>query len=114
MISAFIGLVLSLVIIVFARITRFERDVSFYPTVLMVIALAFYAIAILGAYKSLTLVGLGIAAHGAYDVTHMLYLTNSVSPTWWPSFCAVIDMVLGFWVVYLSKRQPLQAKEHAI
>nr|WP_136252409.1 DUF6010 family protein [Ningiella ruwaisensis] len=135
MISIFIGLVLSLLIIVFAKLTRFEQDLSFYPTLLIVIAsyyvlfsviaghsilleafiaLAFFGIAILGAYKSLVIVGLGIVVHGAYDIIHAVYLNNSVSPSWWPAFCATVDIVLGSWVIYSCKkgRLQLQAKKH--
>lgn len=124
MISVFIGLAVSLSIIFFARITHFDRDKSFFPTVLIIIASyyvlfsimaghslaqellvasVFVILAIIGAFKSLTIVGMAIAAHGVYDLFHALYLNSTVAPIWWPSFCAAVDLVLGFWVIYLSK-----------
>lgn len=100
MFSIFLGIALSLTVIIFAKFSGFDRDKSFYPTILIVI----------GAYKSLAIVGAGIAAHGGYDIFHVFYLSNNVAPTWWAPFCATVDFVLGFWVIYLSKSRDLQVK----
>jgi hypothetical protein len=133
MISALIGLALSIVIIIFAKVTRFERDRSFFCTILIVIASyyvlfaviaersiirelivasAFVSIAILGSYKSLTIIGFGIVAHGIYDIFYMLYIKEIIAPIWWPSFCAALDIVMGLWVVYLSRSRVVQFKPH--
>lgn len=133
MFSIFLGFALSLTVIIFAKFSGFDRDKSFYPTILIVIAayyvlfaiisghsvlrelliaLVFLVIAVFGAYKSLAIVGAGIAAHGGYDIFHVFYLSNNVAPIWWASFCATVDFVLGFWVIYLSKSRDLQVKKH--
>lgn len=135
MFSTFIGLVLSLSVIIFAKFSGFDRDKSFYPTILIVIAAyyvlfaiisghsvlrelliasVFLVIAVFGAHKSLAIVGAGIAAHGGYDIFHVIYFSKHVAPTWWAPFCASVDFVLGFWVIYLAKNRDLQIKKHSI
>ena len=109
-----------------ARFTRFDKDRSFYSTVLviiasyyvlfavldgsahalaweLVIAVAFSAVAIIGALVVPTLVGIGIIAHGLFDLVHDVFITNSGVPSWWPSFCGSIDVLLGLWVVLLTR-----------
>ncbi|MDC0435209.1 hypothetical protein OAM69_06185 [bacterium] len=106
-----------------AKITRFDRDASFYPSILifiasfyvlfavmeghsvyreLLIASMFFVTAIFGAYKSLFIVGLGIIAHGVYDIIHVIVFSQNVAPIWWPSFCAAVDLALGLWVIYLA------------
>ncbi|MBF7072310.1 hypothetical protein ISG33_02690 [Glaciecola sp. MH2013] len=121
-----IGIVLSLLLIFSAKFTRFDRDVSFYPSILIFIAsfyilfavmaghsivretsiaFVFILFALYGAYKSLFVVGLAIALHGVYDILHYLQFTETVAPSWWAPFCAAVDFVVGIWVMYLSKKQ---------
>jgi len=135
MFSASIGFALSLAVAFLARVTRFDRDSSFYPSILIFIAsfyilfavlaghsiyrelsiaLAFSCVAIFGAYKSLLIVGLGIVAHGIYDIFQVTVFSNNVAPMWWPSFCGVVDLALGLWVIYLSKSRQVQVKQHVV
>ena len=135
MVSGFIGIALSFAIAVLAKITRFDRDISFYPSILifiasfyilfavmaghsvyreLLIASTFFATAILGAYKSLFIVGLGIVAHGVYDIFHVIVFNQSVAPIWWSSFCGTVDLVLGLWVIYLARIREQQVKKHGI
>lgn len=69
----------------------------------LVIAIVFSTVAILGALFFPTLVGIGIVAHGVFDLVHDSIIENAGVPTWWPNFCASIDVLLGFWVVVLSR-----------
>lgn len=131
MLAACIGIVLSLFIIFSAKFTRFDRDVSFYPSILIFIAsfyilfavmaghsivresfiaFIFILLALYGAYKSLFVIGLAIMLHGAYDILHIFQFKESVAPTWWAPFCAAVDFVIGIWVTYLSKKQVMQVK----
>ena len=133
MVSIFIGFALSLAIAVLAKITHFDRDTSFYPSILvfiasfyvlfavmaghsvyreLLIASTFFTAAILGAYKSLFIVGLGIIAHGLYDIFHVIVFSQNVAPIWWPSFCGAVDLTLGLWVIYLAKCREQQLKQH--
>ena len=128
MIPVVVGILLAVGIAALAKFTRFEEDRSFYSTVLviiasyyvlfavlggsgqalgweLVIAVAFSTVAIIGALFLPTLVGAGIIAHGLFDLVHDGLIENSGVPAWWPSFCASIDVLLGLWVVILTRSQ---------
>ena len=66
-----IGIVLSVGVALFARSVGFDRDRAFYPTVMIVIALA---------------------GHGVFDALHGHLLENSGVPVWWPAFCLAFDL----------------------
>lgn len=124
-----VGLLLAVGVAALARFTRFDRDRSFYPTVLMIIAsyyvlfavmggssralgwelavaLAFSTIAIIGALHAPVLVGVGIMAHGLFDLVHDGLVENAGVPTWWPGFCGSVDVLLGLWVIGLCRARP--------
>jgi len=119
-----VGVLLAIAIAVLAKFTRFDEERSFYSTVLviiasyyvlfavlggsrhalvweLVIAVAFSTVAILGALFLPTLVGIGIIAHGLFDLVHDSIIENVGVPIWWPTFCGSIDVLLGLWVVSL-------------
>ncbi len=121
-----VGVLLAIAIAALAKFTRFDEDRSFYATVLVIVAsyyvlfavlggsshalvwelavaFAFSTVAIAGALFFPTLVGAGIMAHGLFDVGHDLIIDNSGVPAWWPTFCASIDIVLGLWVIGLTR-----------
>ena len=123
LVPVLIGVTCAFAIAVSGRVTRFEHDRSFYPTLLIVIAsyyllfavmaeqaileesaglAVFSAIALIGALKAPWLVGLGIVLHGAFDLLHPQLIENAGVPHWWPAFCAAVDFVLGAWVIYLA------------
>jgi hypothetical protein len=124
-----IGLLLAVGIATLARFTRFDEDRSFYSTILviiasyyvlfavlggsrhalgweLVIAVVFSTVAIIGALVLPALVGIGIIAHGLFDLVHDVLITNSGVPTWWPSFCGSIDVLLGLWVLLSTRSTP--------
>lgn len=126
MMPVVIGVLSAVAIAAFARSMRFDQDRSFYPTVLVVIAayyilfavmggsslalvwelaaaVAFSTMAILGALYLPVLVGVGIVAHGLFDFVHHTMLENAGVPNWWPGFCGSLDVVLGLWVISLSR-----------
>ncbi|HKY73203.1 MAG TPA: DUF6010 family protein [Nitrospira sp.] len=126
MIPIVVGVLLAIAIAALAKFTRFDEDRSFYSTVLviiasyyvlfavlggsghaliweLVIAVAFSIVAIVGALLLPTLVGIGIVAHGFFDLVHDGIIENSGVPTWWPSFCGSIDVLLGLWVITLAR-----------
>jgi hypothetical protein len=49
------------------------------------------------------LVGIGIIAHGLFDLVHDSVIENAGVPAWWPIFCGSIDIVLGLWVMILIR-----------
>ncbi len=133
MVPVIVGLLLAVGIAALAKLTRFDEDRSFYSTVLiiiasyyvlfalldssthalvseLVIAVAFSTVAIIGALFLPTLVGIGIIAHGLFDLVHDGLIENSGVPSWWPSFCGSIDVLLGIWVVFLTRFRVAKVK----
>lgn len=133
LIPVVVGVLLAIGIAALAKFTRFDEDRSFYSTVLviiasyyvlfavlggsglalvweLVIAVAFSTAAIIGALFLPTLVGTGIIAHGLFDFVHDAIIENSGVPNWWPSFCGSIDVVLGLWVIILTRSRLTKEK----
>lgn len=123
MIPLLLGAGLAIVLAIAAKVTRFDQDRSFYPTVLIVIAAyyvlfafmsgeaivvevfvasAFTIAAVAGGIKWPVLTGIAIVMHGVFDFLHPTIITNGGVPEWWPWFCAGVDLVLGTWVILLS------------
>lgn len=113
-----IGLMLSLVVAGSATIAGFDRDRSFYPTVLIVIAsyyvlfavmgasaqtlvteilvaIGFLLLAVVGFRRNLWLVVVAIVGHGLFDFVHHSFIENPGVPRWWPGFCLAFDVVFG-------------------
>ena len=133
MIAVVVGILLAVGIGALGKFTRFDQDRSFYSTVLviiasyyvlfavldgssralvweLVIAVAFSAVAIIGALLLPTLVGIGITAHGLFDLVHNALIDNSGVPSWWPTFCGSIDVVLGLWVISMTRSRIRKGK----
>lgn len=131
-----VGIVLGVLIAVFARFTGFDRDRAFYPTALIVIAsyyalfavmggsmpalmlelvgiAVFVGIAIAGFKGSPWIVAAGIAGHGVFDFVRIGLIDNPGMPEWWPPFCASIDITIGVclaWLLYTGRlRTPASA-----
>ena len=126
MIPVVVGVLLAVGVAALGKFTRFDEDRSFYSTVLviiasyyvlfatlggsghalvweLVVAVGFSAVAIIGALYLPMLVGIGITAHGLFDLVHHVLIENPGVPTWWPSFCGSIDVALGLWVVTITR-----------
>ena len=126
MIPVVVGVLLAVGIAALAKFTRFDQDRSFYSTVLviiasyyvlfavldgsghalvweLVIAVTFSTVAIIGALFIPALVGIGIIAHGVFDLVHDVIIENPGVPAWWPNFCGSVDVFLGLWVVILTR-----------
>jgi len=120
-----VGALLAVAVAALGNVTRFDRDRSFYPTLLIIIAsyyilfglqggstsalvqevaiaTIFSAVALFGALRFPSLVGIGIAVHGLFDLVHHVIIQNPGVPSWWPGFCMSVDLILGFWVIGLS------------
>jgi hypothetical protein len=128
-----IGIALALIVACFARVTGFDRDRAFYPTVAIVIACyyvlfavmggsnlalvvetaamaAFALAAVIGFRSSLWLVVACLAAHGVFDVFHGLVVANPGVPGWWPGFCLTYDVVAAGFLAWLLWRSKLEHK----
>lgn len=115
MAAVVVGIVLSLVVVMFARGAGFDRERSFYPTVLIVTAsyyvlfavmagathavvaesivmTAFVAAAVAGFKSSRWIVVAGFVAHAALDSFHGAVIDNPGVPVYWPAFCLAFDV----------------------
>lgn len=127
MIAFIIGVALAVALIIFGKLTGYEKDRSFFPTLLIIIAsyyllfatltdsvstllieititLFFSVLAVWGSFRFPLLVGAGITLHGLFDFTYSHFYINTGVPVWWPAFCAGIDIPFGLWVMYFSYR----------
>ena len=123
-----IGAILGAGTCVFARLTGFDRERVFYPTILIVIATyyllfavmvhslqavttesllagLFLLVAVAGFKKNLWFVVAALAGHGVFDFFHHLFVENPGVPVWWPGFCLAFDVLAGgFLAVLLMTR----------
>jgi hypothetical protein len=119
-----IGLILSLAVAGFAAVVGFDRERTFYPTVLIVIASyyvlfaatgasrrtliveivvagGFLLVAVLGFKNNFWLIVAGLVGHGVFDFIHRFFIDNPGVPHWWPGFCLAFDALFG---VFLAVR----------
>jgi len=122
-----IGVILAVAVSLFARWVGFDRDRSFYPVVLVVIAVlydlfavmggsthallveslmgtVFIVAAVVGFKRDLRIVAVGLAAHGILDFFHGQIVTNPGVPVFWPPFCGAYDVTAGAILWWLSPR----------
>jgi len=127
-----IGMFLALGISIGATAIGFDQERSFYPTVLMVIALlyglfaimagsthalllellpgALFVIAAVTGFKTrLWWVVAGLIGHGLFDYVHGHFISNPGVPVFWPGFCGTYDIVAGGYLAFLLKRSRLGA-----
>ena len=116
-----VGFLLSLATVAFAAVIGFDRERSFYSTVLFVIATyyvlfavmggsrrtllieiaiasGFVLFAVLGFKGSLWLVAAGLIGHGVFDFLRPKFIANPGVPHWWPGFCLAFDVIFGGWL----------------
>ncbi|MBI2518614.1 MAG: hypothetical protein HYV95_17200 [Opitutae bacterium] len=130
-----IGIVLALVVFLFARLVRLDRDRAFYPTVLIVVAsyyglfaivggslvtlalesiaiVGFIALSVAGFKFSLWLVAAALFAHGIYDFFHGHLIANTGMPAWWPGFCMAYDVTASVCLAWLLRPAKTAATEN--
>jgi hypothetical protein len=129
-----IGITLALAVGAFARCIGLDRDRSFYPTVMIVIAslyvlfatigggspsvllaeiaigAGFIALTVAGFKRSLWLVVVALAGHGIFDFFHPHAFHNPGVPVWWPDFCMAYDVAAAVFLGWqLRQRTPAPA-----
>jgi hypothetical protein len=125
-VALLVGVLLPIVVGLFATIVGLDRDRAFYPTVMIVIALlyvlfaaiggatdalvleamagaVFVAAAVVGFQWSLWVAAIALAAHGLFDLVHGRLIANPGVPVWWPTFCSAYDVVAGAYLAGLLK-----------
>jgi len=72
----------------------------------VLVGLAFLAVAYIAykfkAFVTMLFLAFGYVMHAAYDLSHKLLFINAGAPTWWPEFCASVDVLIGAYIAYLS------------
>ena len=121
-----IGVVLAVAVGLFAGAVGFDKERSFYPVVLVVIAtlymlfaamaestsalvvealpaILFVTAAAVGFKKSLWVVVGGLASHGVFDFFHHGIISNPGVPAWWPDFCLAYDLTAAVYLAVLLR-----------
>jgi len=111
-----IGVIAAVAVGLFGTAIGFDKDRSFYPVTLIVIAalyilfatmagsssallaelvpaLIFIGMAAWGFLKTPWLVVAGLALHGVFDFFHHWVIANPGVPMWWPGWCLAYDVV---------------------
>ena len=128
-----IGIAAAIGVGLFASVIGFDKERSFYPVVLIVIAslyllfavmakstgslvaeaiaaLVFVAMAALGFRKTPWFVVAGLALHGVFDFFHGAVIANPGVPVWWPGWCLAYDVVAA---AYLAALIVFRRRSHA-
>jgi hypothetical protein len=58
------------------------------------------------ARRSAVVVGSLWILHALYDVAHDQFISNPGVPRWYPAFCFSVDVVIGVYLLWLSRRLP--------
>jgi hypothetical protein len=64
------------------------------------------AFAFVSVRQSAVVVGVFWLLHGLYDLLHSQLITNPGVPGWYPVWCCVVDVVIGSYLLWLSRRLP--------
>ena len=129
MIEGIAGIAVGLATIALARIVRGQRwmysiGLVVLPTLYILFALragetaliakeALYGapfliggflFAFAGIRHSAAMVGVLWVLHGVYDVVHHRLFANPGVPDWYPVWCCAVDIVVGAYVLWMSRR----------
>jgi hypothetical protein len=129
MIEAFVGVALGVLTIMVARLIRGERWLyslglltlpSLYANFAlqagepavgvkeMIYGIPFVVAGLMFAFvsvrQSAVVVGLFWILHALWDLTHSQFFTNPGVPGWYPVFCFSVDVVVGAYLLWLSRR----------
>ena len=129
-----IGVGLAVGVCVFAMLSGFDRGRVFYSTLVLVVAhyyilfavmgrataalavesfvaIAFFAVAVVGFKRNLWLIAAGLVGHGVFDFFHHALIHNPGVPVWWSGFCLSFDIIAGgFLAILLIRRPELDAR----
>lgn len=131
MIAALIGVAVGVLTIVLARVIRGQRWLYSLGLLTLPGLYAFFALqageqavgaremiygipfvvaglvfAFVGVRRSAVVVGAFWILHGLYDLVHSQFITNAGVPGGYPVFCFSVDVVIGGYLLWLSRRIP--------
>lgn len=122
-----VGVVLALAVSIGATLVGADRERTFYPTVLIVVAtyyalfavlagsthalmseaipiVLFIVVAIAGFRRGLWWAAAGLVGHGIFDLLHGHVIFNPGVPAWWPGWCLSYDLTAGGYLGFLLWR----------
>lgn len=128
-----IGVGVAVLVGLFAMLTGFDRDRTFYSTLVVVVAhyyilfavlgsstsalvmeslaaTVFVAAAVVGFKMNMWLIVAGLAGHGVFDFFHHRLIQNPGVPVYWPGFCLSFDVLAGGFLAMLLIRRSRQAR----
>ena len=128
-----LGLLLPLLVGAYGTWMGLDRDRSFYPVIMIVIAALYALFALLGGsghalavdaalgalfilvvsvgFKhSLWWVVAALAAHGLMELFHSALVDNPGVPAWWPPFCSAYDLVAAGYLAVLIRKGRVSAR----
>lgn len=131
MIEALVGAAVGVLTIVSARIIRGQRWLYAIGLLTLPSLYAFFALqagepavgikemmygipfvvagllfALVSIRRSAVLVGAFWILHGVYDLIHSRLIANAGVPGWYPVWCFSVDVVIGAYLLWLSRRIP--------
>ena len=129
---AVVGVLLALVVGLFASAVGLDRDRAFYPVVTIIVAsyyalfavmgasphalvaeslagVVFLAAAIIGFKSSLWIVAAALGGHGIFDLLHATFIANPGVPDWWPPWCLAYDVTAAAYLAWLLRSGRLRA-----
>ena len=63
-------------------------------------------VAFVGVRGSAVVVGVFWLLHGVYDLVHGRLVVNPGVPGWYPIWCCLVDVVIGAYLLWLSRQIP--------
>ena len=133
-----VGVILAVGVCVFATAVGFDRDRTFYPVLVIVIAClyclfavmsastralllesvamtAFALAAIVGFRSNLWWVVAALLGHGVFDSLHARLIADPGVPPWWPAFCLTYDGVAAAYLAWRLRSGGIRAsaRDHA-
>jgi len=129
LVTGLAGVALALAVALLAAAAGFDRERSFWPVVLVVVASYYELFAVQGGsvaelaleawllcgFASLAVAGFrwnrgfvvaGLVGHGLLDLIHGRFLPSPATPAWWPPFCLAFDVTAGGLLFFRSRVAP--------
>ena len=131
MIEALIGVAAGILVILAARLIHGQRWVYSLGLLTLPCLYAFFALqageqalgakemlygipfvvaglvfTVMSVRQSAVVVGAFWILHGVYDLAHGRLFTNPGVPVWYPVWCCAVDVVIGAYLLWLSRRVP--------
>ena len=128
-----VGVALALGVGLLGTVVGLDRERSFYPTIMLVIAALYSLFAVMGATahtlmlemaagavfvaaavagfkSSLWIVAAALAGHGLFDFVHGGIIDDPGVPPYWPAFCGAYDVTAAAYLAWLIRVGRVRAR----